>query len=104
MTSMVPPDLLATMNRVFLRAILPAAAAMAPGSVVSSTWSFKWPGAVPKVCLRTSGHRLEPPMPSNTASFNPAFLISFTNALISGTASAMNPGKSSQPSRCRIVP
>src|SRR3954452_20035687 len=41
------------------------------GSVESSTCNFGKPGCCPKVCVITSGPRLDPPMPSTTASVNP---------------------------------
>ena len=68
MVSVVPPDLLATMKRVRGRSILDRRSRMVEGSVVSSTCSTGWPSTCPNVVRKTSGHRLEPPIPSSTTS------------------------------------
>ena len=51
------------------------------GSVESRTWSFGKPGFAPKVSAKTSGPRLEPPMPSSRTSLNPAPLTSSAKRL-----------------------
>ncbi len=56
------------MNRVSLIRIRERTARIVAGSVVSSTCSCGWPFTWPNVFLNTSGHRLDPPMPSKTTS------------------------------------
>ena len=56
---------------------VPNSARRWPGSVVSSTCSFGLPAALPKISDSTSGPRLDPPMPSSTASlYDFAFSVS----------------------------
>ncbi len=66
--SVVPPDLLDTMNRVRSRSRAASVARTAAGSVESQMRRWSAPSAGAKVRLSTSGARLEPPMPSSTAS------------------------------------
>src|SRR5919109_3676000 len=66
--SVVSPDFEATTKSEVGILILDRTDRIVAGSVVSRTWSFGWPLIVPKVLRRTSGHRLEPPMPRSTTS------------------------------------
>ena len=66
--SIVPPDLLETMNSDSFRLIRDSTRWMVAGSVVSRTCSRGWPLRAGNVCRSTSGQRLEPPMPSSTTS------------------------------------
>ena len=70
--SMVVPDLDATMKSVRRRSISRSSERICAGTVESRTWSTGWPGTRPKVRAKTSGQRLEPPMPSTTAWAKPA--------------------------------
>src|SRR5271155_4357901 len=74
--SSVLPDLLDTRNNVFLRSTLFSNVLICDGSVESSTCSLGKPGFEPNVSAKTSGPRLDPPMPSNRTSVKPAFLTS----------------------------
>jgi hypothetical protein len=64
----VPPDLLETMKSVWARSTASSIARTCAGSVESSTCSFGKPDFLANVSASTSGPRLEPPMPSTTAS------------------------------------
>src|SRR2546425_7965837 len=66
--SVVSPDFEATMKRELWILIFDRTPRMVAGSVVSRTCSFGWPLTAPNVLRRTSGHRLEPPIPSRTTS------------------------------------
>ena len=68
--AVVPPDLLETMNTVLAMSILASIARTWAGSVESSTCSFGKPAFRAKVSASTSGPKLDPPMPSTTASEN----------------------------------
>ena len=71
--SSVLPDLLATMTSVRSRSTRPFdARPPATGTVESSTCSSGEPGWRPNVRASTSGHRLEPPMPSSSACVKPS--------------------------------
>ena len=70
--SSVEPDLLETMNSVFFRSTCSSRAFTCAGSVESRTRSSGEPGTWPKVSRQTSGHRLEPPMPSSSAWVKPS--------------------------------
>ena len=75
-------------------------ASTAPASVESSTCRRRRPCcASPNERRRTSGARLEPPMPSRTASVKPASAASRANASSSSIWSAYVSGAVSQPSR-----
>jgi len=60
------------------------------------------PGALPKVFAKTSGERLDPPIPRSSTRANPSERISFAKASISSTCSAMSEGLESQPRRFAI--
>ena len=70
--SSVLPDLLATITSVRSRSTRPSSAATCDGTVESRTCSSGAPGWRPKVRASTSGHRLEPPMPSSSACVKPS--------------------------------
>src|SRR5713101_6694720 len=74
--SRVLPDLLETMQRVLRRSSFFSRALICAGSVESRTCISGKPAILPKVRRRTSGQRLEPPMPRSTTWWNFAFLIS----------------------------
>src|SRR5450755_4174178 len=74
--SSVLPDLLDTIHTVLERSTLLSMALICAGSVESSTCNSGYPSIFPKVMRKTSGHRLEPPMPRSSACLNPACLIS----------------------------
>src|SRR5215469_9005218 len=65
--SSVDPDLLETMNKVSFKSTAFSADRICAGSVESSTSSSGKPAILPKVVLSTSGHKLEPPIPSSRA-------------------------------------
>ena len=62
--SVVPPDFEETINSVLLGSIFCAHASTWAGTVESRTSSSGQPPITPKVRFKTSGHKLEPPMPS----------------------------------------
>src|SRR2546421_12536875 len=66
--SVVSPDLDATMKSELWILIFDRTPRIVAGAVVSRTCSFGRPFTAPKVLRRTSGHRLEPPIPSRTTS------------------------------------
>src|SRR6266850_1302048 len=74
--SSVLPDLLETMQIVLLRSTFASRALICAGSVESRTCSSGKPLIFPKVIHRTSGQRLEPPIPSKSACLNRAFFRS----------------------------
>src|SRR5205814_3088917 len=74
--SSVLPDLLDTTNNVFARSTFCSNALTWGGSVESRTYDLGKPEIGPKVNASTSGHKLDPPMPSTSTSRNPSFLIS----------------------------
>src|SRR2546429_4368190 len=65
--SSVLPDVLETMQRVLFRSNLRSIALIWTGSVESSTCSAGKPLILSKVIRRTSGQRLDPPIPSSKA-------------------------------------
>src|ERR1035437_5724869 len=69
--SSVEPDLLATTTSVSARLTLSRAAFTCTGSVESTMCSSGKQACRPKVTLSTSGHRLEPPMPTSSTDFHP---------------------------------
>src|SRR5260370_42609403 len=79
--SSVVPDLLETMNRLFAGLIFASAAFTCAGSVESSTWRRGKLGTWPKVLVRTSGQRLDPPMPSKSMSVKASLRISAASRL-----------------------
>src|SRR5437660_12782535 len=66
--SVVSPDLDATMKSELWILIFERTPRIVAGSVVSRTCSLGWPLTAPNVFRRTSGQRLEPPIPSRTTS------------------------------------
>ena len=100
--SVVPPDLLATMNRVRSSSSSPATRSIVAGCVVSSTMSSSAPSANPNVRAKTSGARLEPPIPSSTAVSNPSAAACSANASSSPIRSCIRSTTVSQPSRLVI--
>jgi hypothetical protein len=70
--SSVVPDFDDTMNKVRPRSTRASHARTCAGSVESSTESSAQPGTFPKVMRRTSGHRLEPPIPRSRMWVKPA--------------------------------
>ncbi len=74
--SSVLPDLLDTMQSVFLRSSFFSMALICVGSVESSTCSSGKPAIFPNVMRSTSGHKLDPPMPSSSTCLNFAFFTS----------------------------
>src|SRR5579862_2478651 len=74
--SSVEPDLLETIKIVFAGLICESKDLTWAGSVESRTCNFGYPLPDPYVFSRTSGQRLDPPMPSKRTSVNPACLIS----------------------------
>ena len=72
----VPPDFEDTRNSVRSGSIASAVERTVAGTVESSTASLGCPSISPNVCLRTSGPRLLPPMPSRTRCVMPESLIS----------------------------
>ena len=78
--SSVVPDLLETMNSVLLRSTASSAARTWAGSVESRTRSVGNDGPGSKVDRRTSGHKLEPPIPSKRAWVNCSWWMSAENS------------------------
>src|SRR3954462_9029377 len=78
--SSVLPDLLDTMNSVRGRSTESAMRRTCAGSVESTIRNRGKPGLVPKLSARTSAQRLEPPMPSSSASLKSPRLTSAANA------------------------
>ncbi len=74
--SSVLPDLLETMKSVRAISILFSNAFTCAGSVESSTCRSGYPATLPNVMRRTSGHKLDPPMPSRRISLKPALQTS----------------------------
>src|SRR6266576_1627860 len=71
--SSVLPDLLETIKRVLPRSIFPSVCLICAGSVESSTCNRGKPCCWPKVSARTSGQRLDPPMPSSRMCRKPPY-------------------------------
>ena len=90
------------MNAVFFTLIDRSTAAIAAGSVVSSTWTLSAPFGTPNVCRNTSGARLLPPIPISTASVTPSATSWARRSSSSGTRSSIRSATWSQPSRSRI--
>src|SRR5437762_2979208 len=83
--SSVLHDLLETMQRVLLRSSFASMDLICSGSVESNTWSSGNPLIFPRVIRRTSGQRLDPPIPSSRACLKRDF---FTSSAIRLKASA----------------
>ena len=102
--SSVLPDLLDTMNSVRAQIDRLSMRRICAGSVESSDRAAAGSRAcVPKVSASTSGPRLEPPMPSSSASVKPARLTSAANASRWPTAFSCSSTMVSQPSQLRLV-
>src|SRR5207237_383941 len=71
---------------------------MAAGTVESSTSSSGQPFCGPNVRRKTSGHKLEPPMPSTTTCIYPALRISSAKAFSSTACSCTRSATCSHPS------
>ena len=95
--SIVPPDFDETMNSVVPRSSASRTARISSGCVESSTCRRTLPS--PNERRKTSGPRLEPPMPSSTASVMPASRTSAANARRSSASADSRSAMSSQPSR-----
>ena len=95
--SIVPPDFDETMNSVVPRSRASRTARISSGCVESSTCRRTAPS--PNERRKTSGPRLEPPMPSSTASVMPASRTSAANARRSSASADSRSAMSSQPSR-----
>ena len=74
--SSVLPDLLETMKRVLAISILFSKDLTCAGSVESRTCNSGKPEILPKVIFSTSGHKLDPPIPSNRTCEKPALRTS----------------------------
>src|SRR5438552_14912781 len=98
--SSVLPDLLETINSVRSRSIVLSRRRIWAGSVESRTCKRGKPELAPKLCASTSGPRLEPPMPSSTASLNPAFLTSAAKLSRRPAPFSSASTRLSQPSHC----
>src|SRR5579863_7229319 len=97
--SRVLPDLLETMQRVFLRSSFFSRVLIWTGSVESRTCSSGKPVILPKVMRRTSGQRLEPPMPSRRTCLNLAFFTSAASCLKAARFANCSSAMVSQPSQ-----
>src|SRR6267143_2183391 len=97
--SSVLPDLLDTMQIVLLRSSLASMALICAGSVESRTCSSGNPLIFPNVMRKTSGQRLEPPMPSNKACLNLAFLTSSAICLKTSVCASCSSVMVSHPSQ-----
>ena len=95
--SIVPPDFDETMNSVVPRSTASRTLRIWSGCVESSTWSLTAPS--PNESRNTSGARLEPPMPSSTASVMPSSRTSAANVRRSSASAAIRSAMSSQPRR-----
>src|SRR5260221_12358128 len=101
--SSVLPDLLETIQIVLLRSTCASMVLICAGSVESSTCSTGKPLILPKVMRRTSGQRLEPPIPSKRACLNFAFFPSaatFLNCSIWANCVAVISSQPSPGSQC----
>src|SRR5260370_12875219 len=79
--SSVLPDLLETMQRVLFRSSFFSIVLICTGSVESSTCIPGNPATWPKVLRSTSGHKLDPPIPSSRTCLNFAFFTSAASCL-----------------------
>ena len=96
---MVPPDLLATTNRVRSGSIAWSTAATAAGSTVSRTVRRGKPSRPENDSAATSGHRLLPPIPSSTTSRTSSPRTSSAKALRSGRSAIASVEPRVQPRR-----
>ena len=78
---MVPPDLLARMNRLRAGSIARVTCRTQPGTVESRTHKRGNPRSDPNDARSTSGPKLLPPIPSRTTSRMPRFLAEVAKAL-----------------------
>src|SRR6266568_6756776 len=79
--SSVEPDLLATTTNVSARSTLLRAAFTCAGSVESTMCRAGNPDCGPKVTAKTSGQRLEPPIPRSKTDLKPAVFTSAARVL-----------------------
>src|SRR3984957_19728854 len=96
--SSVVPDLLDTQNKVRAGSIFARKARIWAGSVESRTNSCGALVCFPKVMLKTSGQRLEPPIPNKIRWAKPSSAISAAKALKRETPASCSSTISSQPS------
>jgi ribulose-phosphate 3-epimerase len=73
------------------------------GEVLSSTCTSRPPGATPKMDRSTSGHRLEPPMPSRSACRKPSECSSARNPASRGSSAFIASTTCSHPRRAAIT-
>src|SRR5215471_13647682 len=97
--SSVLPDLLETMHSVFLRSSFFSSALICTGSVESRTCISGKPLILPKVIRKTSGQRLDPPIPSNTTCLNLRFFTSAASSLNTLALASCSSVIESQPSQ-----
>ena len=97
--SSVLPDLLDTMHRVFFRSSFFSIALICTGSVESSTCSSGKPATFPKVMRSTSGHRLDPPIPSSRTCLNFAFFTSVASCFSESSLASCSSVVVNQPSQ-----
>ena len=101
--SIVRPDLLETRKNVRSSRCVVSAVRMDPGSVESRTSRVGAPGDGAITSARTSGARLEPPIPRSSTRVNPSDRISVANAVSSPILSWSHRGESSHPRRLAMV-
>src|SRR5579859_3680643 len=97
--SRVLPDLLETIQSVFLRSSFFLMALICTGSVESRTCISGNPGILPNVMRSTSGQRLEPPMPRRIACLNLRFFTSAASSLNALALASCSSTMVSQPSQ-----
>ena len=98
--SSVEPDLLATTTKVSPRFTSSHAAFTCAGSVESTMRSSGNPGRWPKVLASTSGHKLEPPMPSSTTDWKSELSTSPPSSAKAGRSFCWRSTMSIQPIHC----
>ena len=96
--SSVLPDLEETINSVLPRSTARSIALICAGSVLSSMWKRGQPDCGPKAAPKTSGPRLEPPMPSRTTLVKPRCFISSAKLCSRSTSASSSSTMVSQPS------
>src|ERR1035437_1495289 len=96
--SVVPPDLLETINNVFLRSKLSRIFLTDKGCVLSNTFNAGKPFFFPNVLKKTSGARLLPPIPRSTILLK-SFLTSSAKSFNSFILSCIKEGRFNHPRR-----
>src|SRR6185503_3423712 len=102
--SSVDPDLLETIKRVVFSWMRLSTSSNCAGSVESSTCSSGNPSCLPKESACTSGHKLDPPIPSSRIWVNPRSFISWANFSNLSAALSCASTISSQPSQLLSSP